>query len=229
MSEACERGDRHRADARRRSAGWRFVSERAILSWAAGVCVDRPTATADPPRAARRTGPNPGLRNLRGPDACRSSAGRHSPHQAVAALIILPSRTPRCLIQRRLDQRSRQNPPRRNLRGRSTRPTRPVERGRFLAAPGPASPGCGRRWSAGAVDRNREGGADLAHPDIGHPAEPTDKHRNGDALDRVQIHRRPARDRILTRFESHLARQSSNGRRAGCNECAAVPWDHRVP
>ena len=84
------------------------------------------------------------------------------------------------------------------------------------------------RCSARAVDGDCEGGTDLAHANLGHPAQPLDEDGDRDAFDRVEIHRRAKRDRVVTWFEHHLAGKPPDGRRAGSHECAAMPWDDHV-
>lgn len=86
--------------------------------------------------------------------------------------------------------------------------------------------GSGR--SAGAVDGDCEGGTDLAHANLGQPSQPLDEDGDRDAFDRVEVHRRAKRHRVVTRFEHHLARKPADGRRAGSHEGAAMPWDDHV-
>src|SRR5664279_1481964 len=82
--------------------------------------------------------------------------------------------------------------------------------------------------SFGTVDSHCEGGADLAHSRVAHAAQPADEDRDRDAFDRVEVHRRPAGHRVVTRFEHDFADEPSNRRRTRRDECATMSRDHRV-
>ena len=82
--------------------------------------------------------------------------------------------------------------------------------------------------SYGAVDRHLEGGANGAHAVVGKSAEPADQDRKRDAFDRVQVHRRTARDRVGIGFEDDFADEPTDRRRARCDQCAPMPRDHGV-
>ena len=79
--------------------------------------------------------------------------------------------------------------------------------------------------SVGTVDSYCKGGADLAHSGVAQTPEPADEDRDRDAFDRVEVHCRTPRHRVVAWFEHDFADESSNRCRAWRHECAAMSRD----
>ena len=86
------------------------------------------------------------------------------------------------------------------------------------------------RWSdsARAVDRHCEGCADLSYSGIGQSTQTVDKYSDRNAFDGVKIDRRALRDRIIGGLQHDITGQSTNGRRAGCDQCPTKARDGRI-
>jgi len=76
----------------------------------------------------------------------------------------------------------------------------------------------------GDVERLTDG----SHPLVSQPSQPLDKHRDRNALDRVEVDSRSQRDRVAVRLDDDLARETSNRRRTRRDERASQPWDCRI-
>jgi hypothetical protein len=79
--------------------------------------------------------------------------------------------------------------------------------------------------SVPAIDGDRQGAADLPHPDVGEPSESLYEDGDRDALDRVEVDRAALRDRIVRGFQDDLAGERPDGRRARRDECATKARD----
>ena len=82
--------------------------------------------------------------------------------------------------------------------------------------------------SASAGYGDIQGLADLAHALVAEPAETLDKRPERDALDRVEVDSGRARHGIVARLERHLARESTDRRGAGADQCAPKARDRSV-
>ena len=120
---------------------------------------------------------------------------------------------------------SRSTPARRS---RTSSPSRQPHRIRPSSRPEAARfRGVGREL-VGAVDSNREGGADLAHAGVAQAAQAADEHGDRHAFDRVEVDCRTAGYRIVASLQHYFADEATNRRRTRRYECTAVPRDHRV-
>jgi hypothetical protein len=109
-----------------------------------------------------------------------------------ADLLFRPLHPHRCPDPRRLAYAD----PRQNVRSDRKHPDRGTGRG---------------VGSNGAVDGNLECRTDLTHPTSAEGSESFNENRDGDALDRVEVDGARPRDRIVTRLQDDLARQSPQG------------------
>ena len=82
--------------------------------------------------------------------------------------------------------------------------------------------------SAFAGDGDLEGLADLAHPVIAESAETLDERPERHALDRVEIHDRGLRHRVIAWLEQHLTRDATNCGRARPDQRAPKPRNRRI-
>jgi len=88
-----------------------------------------------------------------------------------------------------------------------------------------------------AIDGDREGRTDLAHPSVRKSPKSLDEHPERHALDRIEVDCRALRDRILVRVQNDLARQQSDRSRAWCDQRSPKPRNsgiarednHRAP
>ena len=76
-----------------------------------------------------------------------------------------------------------------------------------------------------AINGHLECRADLMHPCFSKAPDSFDKDGDRDTFDRIQIHRRASWNGIFTWIEHHLARQSTDGRRAGSHKGAEESRD----
>jgi hypothetical protein len=70
--------------------------------------------------------------------------------------------------------------------------------------------------------------ADFAHPIVAKPSETPHEDSDGNALDRVEVDRRPPRNWIVSRLHNNLAGETAD---RGCtrrNERAPQPWNGRI-
>lgn len=79
-----------------------------------------------------------------------------------------------------------------------------------------------------AVDGDRQGRANLAHPFIAEAAQPFDQDSGGDALDGVEIDSGSLRDRVISGFEYDFAGEAANSGGAGSYQRAPQSRDGGV-
>src|SRR5262249_59205411 len=71
--------------------------------------------------------------------------------------------------------------------------------------------------------------ANLTHAVVAEPAEAADEGGDGYVLDRVEIHGRSLRNRILVRLESHFTGNAADRSRARPHNGPPETWDRSVP
>lgn len=79
------------------------------------------------------------------------------------------------------------------------------------------------------VNRDGQSRTDLAHAIASKTAQPIGQCPNRNTLDRIQVDRRPKRDRIITRVKDHLTGQSPDCRCARSDQSSPKSRDGHVP
>ncbi len=79
-----------------------------------------------------------------------------------------------------------------------------------------------------AVDGHSQSFTEFAHPTIGQPPEPVYQHSERNALNRVEISRHPARDRVVAGLEDDLACETSNDGGARHDKSPAMTRNHGI-
>src|SRR5271156_2862578 len=83
-------------------------------------------------------------------------------------------------------------------------------------------------WSIGTVDGYFERSTNLTHPLVAETPEAFHENGSRGTFDRVKVDRGPPRNRIITGFEHHLARQPADRRGTWGDQSAAEPWNRGV-